>query len=518
MKQCINCGKEYGDDNAFCPYCDERYGEATASNDVISGSFPEYVEEENHIIGKVNDSGSFAAHKLEVYRRNNLMAQEEAVIKEAAETDLAKSEQVQIDRRAEEIKLRRLNKNLIRTGIAAILFIVLALSAYYSFRVVLQKSNAYEQLRNQASTEVITTEHQQVIEAPDDSPVTTIVSAATDITEVSPLLEEDTEDSEFLDYEDENVTASMYVVKMEKSSEENLYQLYIKYGMQNISEESYDFFPEKLALITNDKKEIYGTGSSPTLEMYTLEPGTYLILAMVYSCTLEEAESLIKAKYIPDTSVGNRTYAVENMYFTAYNLLPDNVRDFIKQEKAAAATEAVSTVTEAPVTENVTAGTDAYGHPFARPFSNGDGQYVVSDGDYSYAISIELTEDRSYALVNVKARNTGNIAGRVYASTFSFSSPLSSGSGRAMFKPNFMICDRKYLNDQFGDPNTVSSEDFGGTLFDSNTYIYFDENNEADFTLMINVEGDHFNQYSVDTIDQFIYGNYDDGKYFDVKL
>ena len=175
-------------------------------------------------------------------------------------------------------------------------------------------------------------------------------------------------------------------------------------------------------------------------------------------------------------------------------------------------------VTEAPVTENVTVGTDAYGHPFAKPFSNSDGQYVVSDGDYSYAISIELTEDSRFALVNVKARNTGNIAGRVYAGSFSFSSPLSSGSGRVMFKPNILMCDRKYFNEQFGEPKTVTSEDFGGTLYDSNTYIYFDENNEADFILVINVEGDQFNQYSVDTIDQFIYGKYDDGKYFDVKL
>ena len=518
MKHCTNCGKEYGDDNAFCHYCDERYGDTTLSDDVISGIFPEYVEEESHIIGKVNDSSSFAAHKLEVYQRNSLMAREEEAVREAEETDLAKTQQTQIDRRAEEIKLRRLNKNLLRMGIAAILFIVLALSAYYSFGVVLQKSKEYEQLRNQASTELIVTEHQNVIEAPDDSPVTTIVSAATNMAEESPLLKEDAEASEFLEYEDENVIASMYVVNMEKSSEENLYQLYIKYGMQNTSEESYDFFPEKLALITNDKKEIYGTGSSPTLDMYTLDPGTYLILPMVYSCTLEEAESLIKAKYIPDTSVGNRTDAVENMYFTAYNLLPDNVRDFIKQEKAAAAAEAVSAVTEAPAVENVTVGTDAYGHPFAKPFSNSDGQYVVSDGDYSYAISIELTEDSRFALVNVKARNTGNIAGRVYAGSFSFSSPLSSGSGRVMFKPNILMCDRKYFNEQYGEPKTVDSEDFGGTLYDSNTYIYFDENNEADFILVINVEGDQFNQYSVDTIDQFIYGKYDDGKYFDVKL
>lgn len=517
MKQCTNCGKEYGDDNAFCPYCDERYGDTALSDDVISGVFPEYVEEENHIIGKVNDSSSFAAHKLEVYQRNSLIAREEEVVREAEETDLAKTQQTQIDRRAEEIKLRRLNKNLLRTGIAAILFIVLALSAYYAFGVVLQKSNDYEQLRSQnsASTEVIVTEHQNVIEVPDDSPVTTIVSAATYLPEERQPLEAD---SDQLKYNDENISALMSAANMEKTSEEGIYQLYICYEMKNVSEQSFDIMPSKLALLTKNDTEIYGSEGTPTPDYYTLEPGAVLSKTMVYNCTLDEADTIKSIVYRPDTTVGSRTDAAENLYFKAYQILPDHIRDFIKQEKNTAVTEAVSAVTEAPVTENITAATDAYGHPFAQPFSKGDGQYVVSDGDYSYAISMELTKDRSYALVNVKARNTGNIAGRVFANSFSFSSPLSSGSGSVMLKPQYLRCDRKYFNEQFGEPKTVSSEDFDGTLYDSKTYIYFDENNEADFTLIINVEGDQFNQYSVDTIDRFIYGQYDDGKYFDVKL
>ena len=61
MKHCTNCGKEYGDDNAFCPYCDERYGEATASNDVISGSFPEYFSA--FIVPPDAKTGSFVCLK-----------------------------------------------------------------------------------------------------------------------------------------------------------------------------------------------------------------------------------------------------------------------------------------------------------------------------------------------------------------------------------------------------------------------------------------------------------------------
>lgn len=75
MKICENCGREYGDDNPFCPFCDERYGVVILENDVISAKgLPKYVEE-FPVIGEVCvKQESFADNRDKIYKRNIRLA------------------------------------------------------------------------------------------------------------------------------------------------------------------------------------------------------------------------------------------------------------------------------------------------------------------------------------------------------------------------------------------------------------------------------------------------------------
>lgn len=78
MKICKNCGMEYGDDNPFCPFCDERYGVVILENDVISAdSLPPY-KEEFPVIGEVGvKQESFADNRDEIFDRNTRLAARE---------------------------------------------------------------------------------------------------------------------------------------------------------------------------------------------------------------------------------------------------------------------------------------------------------------------------------------------------------------------------------------------------------------------------------------------------------
>lgn len=78
MKICENCGREYGDSNPFCPFCDERYGVVILENDVISAKgLPPYVEE-FPVIGEMGvKQESFAENRDKIYKRNiRLVARE----------------------------------------------------------------------------------------------------------------------------------------------------------------------------------------------------------------------------------------------------------------------------------------------------------------------------------------------------------------------------------------------------------------------------------------------------------
>lgn len=71
MKICENCGMEYGDDNAFCPFCDVRYGVVILADDVISAvGLPAY-KEEFPVIGETGvKQENFAANQDEIFERN----------------------------------------------------------------------------------------------------------------------------------------------------------------------------------------------------------------------------------------------------------------------------------------------------------------------------------------------------------------------------------------------------------------------------------------------------------------
>ena len=85
MKICENCRMEYGDDNSFCPYCDERYGVVISENDVISADFPKYSEEFPPIGEICVNEKSFTANRNEIYKRNMLLSVMEENIPEQNE-------------------------------------------------------------------------------------------------------------------------------------------------------------------------------------------------------------------------------------------------------------------------------------------------------------------------------------------------------------------------------------------------------------------------------------------------
>ena len=78
MKICENCGMEYGDDNPFCPFCDERYGVVILADDVISADGLPAYKEEFPVIGETGVKlESFAANRDKIYKRNIRLAARE---------------------------------------------------------------------------------------------------------------------------------------------------------------------------------------------------------------------------------------------------------------------------------------------------------------------------------------------------------------------------------------------------------------------------------------------------------
>lgn len=78
MKICESCGMEYGSDNSFCPFCDERYGVVILVNDVISADGLPPYKEEFPVIGETGvKQENFAANRDEIYKRNIRLAARE---------------------------------------------------------------------------------------------------------------------------------------------------------------------------------------------------------------------------------------------------------------------------------------------------------------------------------------------------------------------------------------------------------------------------------------------------------
>lgn len=76
MKICQNCGMEYGDNNSFCPFCDERYGSVILVDDVISADGLPLYKEEFPIVGEISvKQESFAANRDEIFDRNTRLAE-----------------------------------------------------------------------------------------------------------------------------------------------------------------------------------------------------------------------------------------------------------------------------------------------------------------------------------------------------------------------------------------------------------------------------------------------------------
>lgn len=76
MKICQNCGMEYGDDNSFCPFCDERYGSVILVDDVISADGLPLYKEEFPVVGEITvKQESFAVNRDEIFDRNTRLAE-----------------------------------------------------------------------------------------------------------------------------------------------------------------------------------------------------------------------------------------------------------------------------------------------------------------------------------------------------------------------------------------------------------------------------------------------------------
>lgn len=76
MKICQNCGMEYGDNNSFCPFCDERYGTVILVDDVISADGLPLYKEEFPVVGEITvKQESFAVNRDEIFDRNTRLAE-----------------------------------------------------------------------------------------------------------------------------------------------------------------------------------------------------------------------------------------------------------------------------------------------------------------------------------------------------------------------------------------------------------------------------------------------------------
>lgn len=76
MKICQNCGMEYGDDNSFCPFCDERYGTVILVDDVISADGLPPYKEEFPVVGEITvKQESFADNREDIFDRNTRLAE-----------------------------------------------------------------------------------------------------------------------------------------------------------------------------------------------------------------------------------------------------------------------------------------------------------------------------------------------------------------------------------------------------------------------------------------------------------
>lgn len=76
MKICQNCGMEYGDDNSFCPFCDERYGTVILVDDVISADGLPLYKEEFPVVGEISvKQESFADNREDIFDRNTRLAE-----------------------------------------------------------------------------------------------------------------------------------------------------------------------------------------------------------------------------------------------------------------------------------------------------------------------------------------------------------------------------------------------------------------------------------------------------------
>lgn len=145
MKRCERCGAEYGDDGLFCPYCDERYGTVMRSNDVVSGDFPEYKEDEQRIIGETAENYSFTAHKDEIYRRNNLIVREAALVDRETERRRLEAEKAQVAERKEQLDTYRLNKTVRRVAAVAAALIVSVVTVLAAVNYMMDDVNVYQE-------------------------------------------------------------------------------------------------------------------------------------------------------------------------------------------------------------------------------------------------------------------------------------------------------------------------------------------------------------------------------------
>ncbi|MGN0607968.1 MAG: hypothetical protein ACI4J6_02090 [Oscillospiraceae bacterium] len=145
MKRCEQCGAEYGDDGLFCPYCDERYGRVMRSNDVVSGDFPEYKEDEQRIIGETAENYSFTAHKDEIYRRNNLIVREAALVDRETERRRLEAEKAQVAERKEQLDTYRLNKTVRRVAAVAAALIVSVVTVLAAVNYMMDDVNVYQE-------------------------------------------------------------------------------------------------------------------------------------------------------------------------------------------------------------------------------------------------------------------------------------------------------------------------------------------------------------------------------------
>lgn len=486
MKHCIRCGADYGDDNSFCPYCDEKYGNVILKQDVISGTFPQYEETEHHIIGDIEQrSDSFNANKLTVYKRNNLIIEQAALVdRETRRRDLEKERQelAQTDDKIRYNKFSRIfNRSAAAVAVGAALIIAFAVfipnlrsenEAQTAVTAVIYEISETAAVK-EAEEAAEKVSEAVVIEVPEEHSQTEAITVTTYLAAENTPLE--ASEGQYL-FNNESVSAVMElssflpVVTAESRGAE--YSLEVRFTVKNISDESFDIMPSGFLLYDTLGETV--SAAEYTLKKlpdhYAIESGASVNFTLSYRAAAEFFSDAAGVKYRNDTTGIYNDTAAEGM-----SLAPKNEKLMSDEQTAELA---------AAVAEN------AAKAETSGAFTENDGAYIINDENISYAVSLnDLGGNKVLADIKVRRLNTAESC--IFPSQFKLGGDIIGGSGTLLKRPLYFSFDTKYAEETVYSADKVSG--FDGQLYDDPIRLYFGDENDLSFSAIYDITPSAYN-------------------------